>query len=151
MSESSDACMACHPFSKNKVTDLDRLKPLQTIYNESLEAICHSCHFDARSAPLACDVCHTDMNTIRPDDHTDDYTWFHAEAARIDESGCRYCHIDLNFCTDCHFRRNASKRSLHPLGYRDRHGLDARMNPASCAGCHQAGYCRDCHAGRSMR
>jgi hypothetical protein len=147
MSESKDVCMACHPFNTNKVTDLKLLEDVQTIYNEPLEVICHSCHMATRTAPLACDVCHTDTQTIRPPDHKGDYTWFHTEAAKIDEKACRVCHIDLNFCTDCHFRRNASKQMLHPLGYRDRHGLDARINPSTCAGCHQYGYCSECHAG----
>jgi hypothetical protein len=149
MSQSKDVCMACHPFSANDITDLELLEKVQTIYNEPLEAICHSCHMQTRTAPLACEVCHTDPQTIRPPDHRGDYTWFHTEAARVDEEACRQCHIDLNFCTDCHFRRNPSQRMLHPLGYRDRHGVEARMNPSACAGCHQLGYCRDCHAGRS--
>ena len=41
MSQSSDVCMACHPFSANKITDLEQLESLQVIYNEPLEAICH--------------------------------------------------------------------------------------------------------------
>jgi hypothetical protein len=24
------------------------------------------------------------------------------------------------------------------------------MAPSNCAGCHQSGYCRDCHAGRGQ-
>jgi nitrate/TMAO reductase-like tetraheme cytochrome c subunit len=55
----------------------------------------------------------------------------------------------LNFCTDCHFRRDPAQYTMHSLGYRDRHGIEARMSPSSCAGCHQAGYCSECHAGRS--
>jgi hypothetical protein len=148
MSQSGDVCMACHPFSANKLTDLEQLESVQTIYNEPLEAICHSCHMTARSAPMACEVCHPDTQTIRPPDHKGDYTWFHAEAARVDERGCRQCHINLNFCTDCHFRRNPSQHLQHSLGYRDRHGLEARMNPSSCASCHQPSYCGSCHAGR---
>ncbi len=147
MSHSSDACMACHPFTENKITDPEQLQAVQQIYNEPLAPICHSCHMAARSAPMACEVCHKEMRAIRPKDHMEDYTRFHSEAARIDERGCSDCHIDLNFCTDCHFRRNPARRVMHPLGYRDRHGLDARIDPAACGGCHQADYCRDCHRG----
>jgi hypothetical protein len=148
MSQSADACMACHPFSSNEITDLEQLESVQVIYNESLEAICHACHMEARSAPMACAVCHTDSKAIRPPDHKGDYTRFHTQAARADEASCRQCHIDLNFCTDCHFRRNPSQYEMHPLGYRDRHGIEARMSPSDCAGCHNPGYCRNCHAGR---
>ena len=147
MQQGKDLCMACHPFNNNRITDLELLDSLQTIYNEPLEEICHSCHMQSRTAPLACEVCHTDPQTIRPADHKGDYTWFHTETARLDEQACRGCHIDLNFCTDCHFRRNPGKRMMHPLGYRDRHGLEARVNPTSCAGCHQFGYCGECHRG----
>jgi hypothetical protein len=148
MSQSSDACMACHPFNTNSITDLEQLETVQVIYNEPLEAICHSCHMDTRSAPMACEVCHPDSETIRPPDHKGDYTRFHSETARADEKWCLECHIDLNFCTDCHFRRNPAQYKMHSLGYRDRHGIEARMSPSSCAGCHQADYCSGCHAGR---
>jgi hypothetical protein len=148
MSQSADVCMACHPFSSNIITNLEQLESVQVIYNEPLEAICHSCHLEARSAPMACQVCHVDGKTIRPSDHKGDYTWFHTETARSDEKSCLKCHVDLNFCTDCHFRRNPSRQVMHPLGYRDRHGIEARINASSCAACHQPGYCRNCHAGR---
>jgi hypothetical protein len=148
MSLSADTCMACHPFSGTKITDLEQLESVEVINNEPLEAICHSCHMETRSAPMECEVCHPDSSTIRPSDHQGDYTWFHTEMARSDEAACRLCHIDLNFCTDCHFRRNPAEQNMHPLGYRDRHGLEARMTPTACASCHQANYCSDCHAGR---
>ncbi|MET0091133.1 MAG: hypothetical protein ABW068_14145 [Candidatus Thiodiazotropha sp.] len=147
MSSSDDACMACHPFNENRILEPQQLQTVQQIYNEPLEAICHSCHMLTRSAPMACEVCHTDMTTVRPADHMDDFTRLHGEAARVDQQGCSDCHIDLNFCTDCHFRRSPGRRVMHPLGYRDRHGLDARIDPTSCGGCHQANYCRDCHRG----
>lgn len=148
MSQGGDLCMACHPFTSNEITDLERLDQVQTIYNEPLAEICHACHMEARSAPMDCVVCHTNTDSIRPPDHVGDYTWFHKESARNDEAGCRSCHIDLNFCTDCHFGRDAARRNVHPFAYRDRHGLEARMGAGDCAGCHQPGFCADCHARR---
>lgn len=147
MKNRGDVCMACHPFSGTKLTDLKMLSKLETLSNEPLEAICHECHVAERSAPIACEYCHPDTSTIRPEDHAFDYKTIHGEAAIQDQVACRLCHLDLSFCTDCHFRRNSPHRVNHPLGYRDRHGLEARMDPATCGSCHNAGYCRECHRG----
>ena len=145
MSQAGDPCLLCHPFNKNNVTDLKLLKRLNTIANEPLKAICHDCHVDKLSAPWRCDLCHQDPATIWPENHRFDYRHHHAEDARLDQGECRQCHIDLSFCTDCHFRRDSSQRRVHGVGYRTLHGIDARINAASCGRCHNNRYCRDCH------
>ena len=62
-----------------------------------------------------------------------------------DEQACRSCHLDLNYCVDCHFRRDSMARRVHGLGYRLSHGLEARLDAAGCGRCHNASYCFDCH------
>jgi hypothetical protein len=54
----------------------------------------------------------------------------------------------VNFCTDCHLRRDTSGVGYHPLGYRTLHGIESRFDPARCGRCHNENYCSDCHAVR---
>ena len=145
MKQGGDPCLLCHPFSKTDITDLKQIKPLSVIANEPLEAICHDCHMDKLTAPWRCDLCHNDPTVIWPDDHNFNYLNHHGEDSRLDDGECRQCHIDVSFCTDCHFQRDSTQRQAHSLGYRASHGIDARINAASCGRCHNSGYCRDCH------
>ena len=152
MEKNGDSCMLCHPFVKNTERDPDTVKAITIVANEPLEAICHECHVNNISAPPKCTLCHQDIDRIRPDDHGHNYTPLHAEAARQKQQTCNACHISLSFCTDCHFSRNrgqpASGFGLHPLGYLGSHGIDSRIDPASCGRCHTANYCSDCHRRR---
>ena len=150
MEQGGDACMLCHPFSKNNIHDEKKLKPLNQINNEPLEAICHDCHVEKINAPSECRLCHPNPSTIWPQDHNYDYKNSHAEDAQADQESCGECHKQLSFCTDCHFKRNLSGgfsgTSVHKLGYKTLHGLDARIAPATCGSCHQVNYCSDCHS-----
>ena len=150
MMESGDSCMLCHPFSKNNIHDEKKLKPLNQINNEPLQAICHDCHVEKITAPSECRLCHRDPSTIWPQNHNHYYKNSHAQDARDDQESCGQCHKQLSFCTDCHFRRNSgggfSGTNVHKLGYRSLHGLDARIAPATCGSCHQSNYCSDCHS-----
>ncbi len=145
MEQNGDACMLCHPFTKNTIHDEKILKPLSQINNESLEAICHDCHVDKINAPSECRLCHPDPSTVWPQDHNYDYSTAHAEDAQHNQQTCNECHKQLSFCTDCHFRRTTTGLNTHKLGYKTLHGLDARIAPAKCGSCHQANYCSDCH------
>ena len=148
MEKEGDSCLLCHSFNANKITDLDQLKKLNTIANEPLEGICHSCHVVKLTAPWDCNLCHNDPAEIWPNDHNFDYLNHHAEDARLDESECRTCHIDASFCTDCHFRRDPVQRRVHTMAYRASHGIEARLNASYCSSCHRASYCSDCHRKR---
>ncbi len=145
MENDGDACMLCHPFSKNTVHDEDILKPLAQINNEPLEAICHDCHVEKINAPSECKLCHPDPATVWPQNHNYDYIYNHTQDAQTDQEGCSDCHKQLSFCTDCHFKRTSTGNNVHKLGYKTQHGLDARIAPADCGSCHQANYCSDCH------
>ena len=148
MADDGDACMLCHPFSKNKVRDKKILKRLSAINNEALEAVCHDCHVEKMKAPSQCRLCHTEPSSIWPVNHNYDYKNSHAQDAQIDQASCDECHKSLSFCTDCHFRRNLNVDNVHRLGYKTMHGLEARIAPAQCGSCHQTSYCSDCHRRR---
>jgi hypothetical protein len=146
MKEEGDSCMLCHSFEKTDIADPKRLAPLNAIANEPLKAVCHNCHVVEQRAPWRCDLCHDDRTKIWPDDHNFNYIQNHSEDGRRDEQACRECHLDLAFCTNCHFRRDvAGANSRHPLGYRTLHGIEARMSALSCGRCHNAQYCTECH------
>ncbi len=146
MNEEGDSCMLCHTFAKNTLVNEKQLKHLTTIANEPLKAICHDCHLEDLRAPWRCNICHTDKTAIWPDDHNYDYIHQHNEDARSNETQCRSCHLDIAFCTNCHFRRgNSGNKDYHPLGYQSRHGIDARMNASQCGRCHNSFYCTNCH------
>ncbi len=145
MKQQGDPCLLCHPFSKNSVTDTERVTALTVIANEPLAAICHECHMNRQSASWRCDLCHPDPTAVWPESHDVDYRRNHAEDARLGGKECRTCHLDLNFCTDCHFSRDSSQFRNHALGYRTLHAMEARMAPADCGRCHNARYCSDCH------
>ncbi len=145
MQKQGDPCLLCHSFNRNTIIDPNHVKSLTTISNEPLEAICHDCHLTKQTAPFRCDLCHTDKTAIWPLDHDFDYINQHAEDSRLDQNDCVQCHLDMSFCTDCHFRRDNSNYRQHQLGYKNFHGLDARMNTYSCGRCHNATYCADCH------
>ena len=148
MDKKGDSCMLCHSFIGNQEHDSKRLQTITSIANEPLEAICHDCHVVRLEAPWRCDICHSDPAAVWPDSHNFGYVKGHGEDARHDEIACRECHIDVTFCTDCHFRRDPAQRRVHSLGYRNYHGIEARMDPVWCGRCHSGPYCQDCHRER---
>lgn len=147
MTRSGDSCFLCHSFSKNTVTNKNQLKALNQIANEPLLAICHSCHVDQRTASSDCNICHSDKTSIWPEDHNFDYLKHHRLDAENNSQSCQSCHLDLNFCTDCHFNHNTPGNN-HPPGYIGRHGVDVMRNTGECASCHLPDFCSDCHRGR---
>lgn len=149
MEQEGDSCMMCHSFSANSIIDEQTLRAVTVIANEPLKQICHDCHVVDLRAPWRCELCHADPASIWPDDHKFGYIQHHSEDARRDEAACNECHLDLRFCTDCHFRRDTSGEDYHPMGYQSRHGIDARMMASNCGRCHNNFYCSDCH--RSKR
>jgi len=148
MEKEGGSCLLCHGFGPNTLTDKKQLKPLTTLANEPLKAVCHDCHVDERRGPWRCELCHDDKTRIWPVDHNFGYIDHHGEAGRRDEAGCRECHLDLSFCTNCHFRRDTAGQGYHPLGYRSLHGLEARIDTLSCGRCHNTPYCDECHRAR---
>lgn len=148
MKTEGDSCMLCHSFGKTDLKDPAKIKAVTVIANEALKPICHSCHVEEMRGPWRCNLCHDDKEKIWPADHRNDYVNHHNEIARQNEQWCETCHLDKNFCTDCHFRRDTSGIGYHPLGYRTLHGLESRLNAGRCGRCHNEIYCSDCHTAR---
>jgi len=145
MDQEGDSCMLCHSFNVINEVDKNVIESITTIANEPLETICHDCHVTDLRGPWRCQLCHPDPSAIWPDDHNFGYIKHHSEDARNDEQVCKTCHLDVAFCTDCHFRRDTSGKDYHPMGYQSRHGIDARMMASNCARCHNGFFCDDCH------
>jgi predicted CXXCH cytochrome family protein len=81
----------------------------------------------------------------------------HSDEARADPGLCTTCHTQSS-CQGCHDREHVSpstaSRSPHPLGWISPgagggdHGVQARIDPTSCAGCHGGAgeqLCVGCH------
>jgi len=147
MDQEGDPCLRCHAFSKNSVTNSEQLKTINRIANEPLEAICHDCHVVRQTATTDCELCHSDMSAVWPADHDFEYSYNHSEAARSDRGECQQCHLELSFCSDCHFRRDGDRQQFHLPAYRGSHGIDARMSAISCSRCHNVSFCSECHRG----
>ncbi len=146
MQQKGDPCLLCHTFAKTDITDPALMGKISIIANESLAGICHECHKTNIEAPWTCKTCHPNPATIWPENHNFDYTNQHGTDTKLDEASCRSCHIDLKFCTDCHFQRG--DHQVHPLGYRSWHGIDARISAFTCGRCHSGIFCQRCHRGQ---
>jgi hypothetical protein len=81
----------------------------------------------------------------------------HSEEARADPGLCATCHSE-NSCIDCHVQSHVAPGSTsvspHPPGWVStsagggEHGVQARIDPVSCAGCHGGAgeqLCVGCH------
>ncbi len=163
-------CQQCH-------VDLKRypLKPVADFKHEadflrthgqlakSGAATCSACH-----EQTSCSECHAaTTRPVKPDVkwpervgasfvHRGDYVSRHTIDANADPSSCRRCHGSA-YCDSCHNEQGVSQRSPaaatrtpHPLGWNAGivHGVAARQNIMSCAGCHDQGAqstCVVCH------
>ena len=114
-------------------------------------ASCHGVNAPALPARLAFDQVRLDGL------HRAGFRSRHAEEARAAPGLCTTCHSQQS-CSDCHLSSGVASgvasRSPHPPGWittqrgGGQHGIDARMDPASCAGCHGGAgeqLCVGCH------
>jgi hypothetical protein len=125
--------------------------------------LCASCHSERQ-----CTSCHgagtvpalparLAFDDVRLDGlHRAGFFARHPDEARADPGICTTCHTESS-CIECHARENVggagtSPRSPHPAGWLTPsggdHGMQARIDPASCAGCHGGAgeqLCVGCH------
>jgi hypothetical protein len=117
------------------------------------ERQCASCHGVGTVPGLPARLAFDDVRL--PGLHRAGFAARHAEEARADPGLCTTCHTESS-CIDCHTRENVAPgtttRSPHPPGWLTTtggdHGSQARMDPASCAGCHGGAgeqLCIGCH------
>jgi hypothetical protein len=124
----------------------------------SARDLCASCHTDRQ-----CASCHGQgtvpalpwklaLGDVRLSGlHRAGFAARHSDEARADPGLCTTCHTESS-CVDCHTRQHvagASARSPHPPGWANgEHGMQARIDPMSCAGCHGGAgeqLCVGCH------
>jgi hypothetical protein len=130
-------------------------------------SLCETCHTQSQ-----CASCHgvnvaalpTRLHFDRPQLtglHRAGFRSRHGREALADGALCVTCHTE-NSCNDCHAqvglaadgRGGGTARNPHPAGFLSlapgggQHGIAARQDPVSCAGCHGGAgeqLCVDCH------
>jgi hypothetical protein len=125
--------------------------------------LCQTCHADR-----FCASCHGVTAPILPATrrfsdrltasvHRAGFVARHSLEARSDPGACQTCH-QPDRCATCHLDKGIAgpdRRSPHPPGWvglagsDNRHGREARRDPASCASCHGGAgeqLCVQCHA-----
>jgi hypothetical protein len=114
------------------------------------ERQCASCHGEGTVPALPWKLALGDVSLSGL--HRAGFLARHAEEARGDPGLCTTCHTESS-CIDCHMRENVaggSTRSPHPPGWANgEHGVQARIDPMSCAGCHGGAgeqLCVGCHS-----
>lgn len=162
-------CDGCHVDLKDEGTkpsdhmvhdgDWIREHGVQAASSRDLCATCHS--------ERSCAACHgvgtvpALPSTLAFDDvkmqglHRAGFFSRHPDEARASPGLCTTCHSEQS-CIECHQRKNVAggtTRSPHPIGWvtgagGGEHGLQARIDPASCAACHGGAgeqLCIGCH------
>jgi hypothetical protein len=152
-------CTTCHyeiPASTS-ISNLSLPKMIDCVQcHDSARAIkaefrmsnCKVCHADNVSLTSAVPNSHT-VN-VKPDFHTEAFRLQHASEASAPDNKCYVCHQNVTAsagsryqCDNCHavmLPKNHTSRWKDDL-----HGKYVAMDRTSCATCHTASYCSDCH------
>lgn len=163
-------CSTCHETVAQATTLKGSFLPLEAKCLECHqdwkdEALCGKCHTDVRYAQ------HWSKEepqlTMSHADHlgrvNQDCKWCHRELSEPGKAGlkpipmavCTGCHhhkqeFDDGRCQPCHV--SLQHKPLKPISmyshqgdYIRRHRVDARTSAETCASCHHASFCTDCH------
>jgi len=134
-------CSRCHEASWCEACH--RKTPPQAAYHtvaqhgaaaQELASNCALCHKQSE-----CDACH---GLRMP--HPSAWASAHAEQYRRSREVCAKCHADLGPCLRCHQK---VRPETHDEGWPKAHGKQADQ---SCAICHTAKQCTECHGGLEM-
>ncbi len=118
------------------------------------ERQCASCHGEGTVPALPARLAFDDVRLSGL--HRAGFAARHADEAHADPGLCTTCHTESS-CVDCHTRENVSPespgaRDPHPPGWLTPaggdHGVQARIDPEACAGCHGGAgeqLCVGCH------
>jgi Cytochrome c7 and related cytochrome c len=158
------ACQTCHTELDKETATVGELVPSMKV--------CSSCH-DGVKQKDDCAACHTNMASLRPNEHNrSDFIRDHKFAARKNDAACGTCHSQET-CIDCHNgvclvqvnvqgtnlmsphspRLTANDRGqgmviqkVHDLNYKFTHGIDAKSKSLECQTCHSTEqFCTPCH------
>ena len=96
---------------------------------------CTDCHVQDD-----CEQCHAGDN-VRPRVHVLNFEFNHSLEARASRIECGTCHIDPQFCAECHAANLIIPQSHADPGWRNGpvHGPEALFEIDSCVSCHDAG------------
>jgi hypothetical protein len=123
----------------------------QTCHKESFCASCHGVNVPALPAERRF------ADPFRASVHRAGFASRHSLEARAEPGACATCHAP-DSCTSCHVAKGVAQnpgRNPHPAGWvgitpsENRHGREARRDPAACASCHGGAgeqLCVSCHA-----
>jgi len=129
-------CADCHP-------DVSKTVRLSGENMPDMER-CVTCH-DGRKTPFDCSLCHSDPSGVKRRSHPAGWLRDHKYRAPRDDSSCKTCHPDTDYCQDCHEGDNLQQTS-HPVNYAFTHTLDAKGKEKDCLVCHtNQSFCNDCH------
>jgi hypothetical protein len=143
-------CTDCHKFSVHGQGTEPLSEPIRGGYLRPYKQVCHQCHLGNVSFPRPnqCQLCHSNVETLRPDNHYQNWIDRHGRLAQMDRDSCAQCHTSQS-CAECHIKRNSIMPIVHPPNWRMLHSIEARGNPQKCTLCHQdAGFCVVCHSGK---
>jgi len=154
-------CTTCHYAipSSTSINNLTLPKMLDCVQcHDSARAIqaefrmsnCKTCHVDTVSLTSAVPTSHT-IN-VKPDFHTEAFRQHHESEAVAPDAKCYVCHQNVRAttsatargqCDSCH---QVMLPASHTSRWKDDlHGKYAALDRTSCATCHKAEYCSDCH------
>jgi hypothetical protein len=150
-------CTTCHYSIPNSasITELSLPKMLD----------CVQCHDSARQVKAEfqmgnCKTCHVDPVTqtlpashtrsVKPDFHTEGFRRDHAAESVAEDAKCTVCHLNVTPSVDAKVQCNNCHQVMRPVNHTARwketiHGKYASMDRTTCATCHTAAYCSDCH------
>lgn len=99
------------------------------------DATCYQCHVQDD-----CQQCHGGDN-VRPRVHPLNFEFNHSLEARASRIECGTCHMDAQFCAECHAANFVLPETHSEPGWRNGavHGPEALFEIDSCIACHDAG------------
>jgi hypothetical protein len=157
LSQVSGQCIQCHAGAVSPKPGPPLFPPMEACLN------CHE--HRAQFSRGICTNCHApeDLKRLRPETfarHDHDFVRHHANMSRRNGALCETCHAQSD-CTDCHDmfqnltlverRPEAIERALvHRADFMTRHAIESMASPATCARCHSAPSCDECHVARGV-
>ncbi len=152
-------CTTCHyaiPASTS-ISNLTLPKMLDCVQcHDSARAIkaefrmsnCKTCHVD--NVTVSSSVPNSHTKNVKPDFHTEVFRTRHLDEAAAPNAKCFVCHQNVQpsvaaktQCDSCH---QVMLPANHTTRWKDDlHGKYAALDRTTCATCHTAAYCSDCH------
>jgi len=162
--ENGIECSVCHGLAESSRSGADNLLPSK--------GTCADCHDVEESS--ACGACHTNPDAPEAAARFVEIAQFFTHEAHVargmtceachgdpseeprlpEKTLCRSCHATAAGFADCAVCHSPSETLLpftHVKSWLWFHGADARVEGASCGGCHTEGGCQECHAGDNVR